>query len=173
MAKLQLSLRSEKHFPWFCLKSLQSLNCPNPQRSAAHGNLCLSNAGNNRTIHILMYLPYQGARAAGRGYVPRLDLWWFKFIQTAMWFLKEVFLLLEHNPEVPVFLWLYMSGCKMHSEALPRLLWAFASAKSRGRVPKVAGFVVRNRQFFLIQTDNKRLSHALQIATLARKDKPV
>ena len=41
--------------------------------------------------------------------------------------LNEVFLLLEHNSEVPVLLWLYMLGRKMHFEVLPKIIRGFSS----------------------------------------------
>lgn len=43
--------------------------------------------------------------------------------------LIEVFFLLEHDPEVPVLLWLHTLGRNVHLEVLPKLIKGFSSVR--------------------------------------------
>ena len=81
--------------------------------------------------------------------------------------LKEVFLLLEHNLEVPVWLWLYMLAIKCILKSLPKLICGLSQIK--GFWSKAAVFVVLNWRLSLSDSRNRWLSYGVLIAKPAKE----
>lgn len=81
--------------------------------------------------------------------------------------LKEVFLLLEHNLEVPVWLWLYTLAMKRVLKSLPKLICGLSQIKWFRS--KAAVFVVLNWRLSFTDSRNRWLSYAVLIAKPARE----
>lgn len=153
---------------------------PHPQRSAAHGKLCclsLLKVDIKLTVMMNCFVFFNGPSLSWH------TVWTSCLQRTVLfsgWFssdlhsyscqcdiLKEVFLLLEHNLEVPVWLWLYTLAMKRVLKSLPKLICGLSQIKWFRS--KAAVFVVLNWRLSFTDSRNRWLSYAVLIAKPARE----